>query len=148
VLHVGPGVGDEDVERGEASAAYVGEHAGDILGPRRVGLEQDRFGAALAEQARGLLGGVAVLEVVHPDPADAAVGELERDAAADAARRTGDARGACRDGETGHGTPSPRRSHVVEPRCGSRRSPRRHKAAPPTLERSTRATAAAVSITR
>jgi hypothetical protein len=75
---------------GPSPAARLGEQPRDVLRPRHVGLEQDRFGAALAQQMRGLRRGVPVLQVVHADPGDAALGEPERDPAADPARTAGD----------------------------------------------------------
>lgn len=37
VLHVGAGIGDEDVQRAQPRRACLGEHPRNILGPRHVG---------------------------------------------------------------------------------------------------------------
>ena len=89
VLHIRPGVGDEDVERTEGRP-HLREHSGNVLGDCHIGLDQHRLGATIAQQAGGLLGGLFVLLEMDADPRDAAACEFQRDASSDPARTAGD----------------------------------------------------------
>src|SRR5204862_1693356 len=86
--HVGARVADEDVERTEL-LLRTAEHAGDVFDPADIGLDREAIRAALPYLSEGVLGGCFVLAVVDRD-SHAALRQLERDAAADAARASGD----------------------------------------------------------
>src|SRR6266513_2741542 len=86
--HVRPGVADEDVERAEL-LLRASEHARDVFGPADIGLDRETIRATLPHLGEGVFGGCFVLAVVDRD-FDAPLRQLERDAAADAARASGD----------------------------------------------------------
>src|SRR5207237_3568762 len=86
--HFRAGVADEDVERAEL-LLRASEHARDVFGPTDIGLDRETIRATLPHLGEGVFGGCFVLAVVDRD-SHAALGQLERDAAADAARASGD----------------------------------------------------------
>src|SRR2546430_1517665 len=86
--YVGAGVADEDVERTEL-LLRTAEHAGDVFGPAHIGLDREAIRSALPYLGEGVLGSCFILAVVDCD-LHAPLRQLERDAAADAARASGD----------------------------------------------------------